>query len=94
MQELEHTVPRGYVVASSNIPRLLDDALWRRFDQTLFFSAPSKEQLRHFVNDLSRYFGLRKTPSLKALRIARVKTFADARQFIENERRRQLLSSP
>lgn len=32
LQELEHSTPRGLVVASSNVPRALDDALWRRFD--------------------------------------------------------------
>ncbi len=94
MQELEHSLPRGFVVASSNIPRLLDEALWRRFDQVLSFPVPSKEQLQRFSSDLARQFGLRKAPRVRSLGHGKAMTFAAARQLIETERRRQLLSSP
>lgn len=47
LQELEHSTPRGIIVASSTLPRALDDALWRRFDWVLDFpDAGKKEQAR------------------------------------------------
>jgi SpoVK/Ycf46/Vps4 family AAA+-type ATPase len=94
MQELEHTRPRGFVVASSNIPRLLDDALWRRFDLVLSFPLPSREQLRRFSARLAEGFELRVAHPKSSANLNKLKTFADVRQFIEMERRHHLLSSP
>jgi SpoVK/Ycf46/Vps4 family AAA+-type ATPase len=90
MQELEHTQPRGFVVASSNIPHRLDEALWRRFDLILPFPAPKPAELQRFASRLARSYGL------EDLRLAgrkRAKSFADVRQLVETERRHLLLSS-
>src|SRR4051812_16540298 len=42
MQELEHAHGEGFVIATSNIPRVLDDALWRRFDMRIAFPKPKE----------------------------------------------------
>ena len=38
---------RSLLVAATNHERLLDRALWRRFDEVLVFEKPTLEQLRH-----------------------------------------------
>ncbi len=44
--QLLDSYPRSnLVVAATNHEGLLDEALWRRFDEILFFGKPSKEQL-------------------------------------------------
>lgn len=48
MQELEHAVPKGIVVATSNVPELLDKALFRRFDDVIEFPRPSRAEIARF----------------------------------------------
>lgn len=48
MQELEHAVPKGIVVATSNVPEHLDDALFRRFDDVVEFPRPSRTEIARF----------------------------------------------
>ena len=48
MQELEHTAPRGLVIATSNLPQHLDDALFRRFDAVFAFPQPTRAELGRF----------------------------------------------
>ena len=54
MQELEHSSPAGVVVATSNLPRHLDHALWRRFDVAIEFPKPSRRELASFGRKLAR----------------------------------------
>lgn len=37
------------VIAATNHPAMLDEALWRRFDEVLFFELPNQKQIRHLV---------------------------------------------
>ena len=39
MQELEDSRPQGLIIGTSNLPKHLDDALWRRFDLALAFNS-------------------------------------------------------
>jgi len=48
MQELELSKIPGLVIATSNMPGSLDNALWRRFDLALSFAAPNKSEISHF----------------------------------------------
>jgi SpoVK/Ycf46/Vps4 family AAA+-type ATPase len=48
MQELEHAVPEGLVVATSNVPDHLDEALFRRFDDVVQFPRPSRADIARF----------------------------------------------
>jgi SpoVK/Ycf46/Vps4 family AAA+-type ATPase len=90
MQELEHSHPLGFVVATSNLPRELDLALWRRFDLILEFPKPTKHALKTFIlSKASDYqFTLSSAITAKALR---VKSYAEAEKLIEAEVRSRIL---
>lgn len=92
LQELEHSIPQGIVVASSNLPRALDHAFWRRFDLVLDFPVPSAKQILAFAR--KRLATLRDgapEPRLgSALRRAR--SYADAERVVVDLHRRQVLT--
>jgi SpoVK/Ycf46/Vps4 family AAA+-type ATPase len=49
--QLLDSYPRdAMVVAATNHEGLLDDALWRRFDEVLFFGKPTKDQLLQLMD--------------------------------------------
>jgi len=62
MQELEHAHGDGFIIATSNVPKALDDALWRRFDLRILFPKPTGKELARFVEHRSSDFGM---PPLK-----------------------------
>ncbi|MFF8535339.1 AAA family ATPase [Streptomyces sp. NPDC015532] len=45
LQEMEQYVAGNLVIATTNHGDLLDDALWRRFDEILAFKHPNQEQI-------------------------------------------------
>ncbi|HVV51744.1 MAG TPA: ATP-binding protein [Polyangia bacterium] len=91
LQELEHSTPKGLVVASSNLPRALDDALWRRFDLVLDFPVPSRAQVKAFAQRrLTALGGRPGRDLLAALHSAR--SYADADRIVVDMHRRQILS--
>jgi SpoVK/Ycf46/Vps4 family AAA+-type ATPase len=77
--QLLDSYPRdNVVVAATNHEGLLDEALWRRFDEILFFGKPSCEQLIRLVE--LRLRGVRKR-GVEPAAVAREMdgfTFADA----------------
>ena len=91
LQELEHSTPRGLVVASSNLPRALDDALWRRFDLVLDFPKPSSKQIRAFARKRLTAVGGRTGRDL-ASALRRARSYADAERVVMDVHRRQVLS--
>lgn len=90
LQELEHSRPIGLLIATSNLPRQLDDALWRRFDMVFEFPAPNKKELRSFLAERAKLRGIRLTSDL-ASRIRKLVTYADAERLIDVEERRIVL---
>ncbi len=90
MQELEFLQTSGIVIATSNLPKNLDRALWRRFDLVLQFPAPNKAELAAYAGRMSTKFGL-KPLQVTQRRIATAKTFADAEKLVEAEARRVAL---
>jgi SpoVK/Ycf46/Vps4 family AAA+-type ATPase len=90
LQELEHSNPRGLVVASSNLPRALDDALWRRFDLVLDYPTPSAKQLLAFARRRLTELGARPGRDLASVRRAR--SYADADKIVTDIHRRRILS--
>ena len=91
MQELEHSVPKGLIVATSNLARHLDDALWRRFDLVLRFKKPTTAQLRNFVIRKTADLGIK--PSAALIRSAAKGSYAAAEQVLLAAARRRLLQS-
>ncbi len=91
MQELEHAHGEGFVIATSNIPRVLDDALWRRFDLRIAFPKPKGSDLARFAERRSREFGFRATrATLSGCRNAA--SYAEAEQMVIAEARRRVLA--
>jgi hypothetical protein len=89
LQELDHTVPKGLVVAATNAPDSLDRAIWRRFDVAVEFPAPKETQLREFLKrsrpGVSR--SGRNMPSLPA----GIRSYADVECWATDQRRREVL---
>lgn len=91
LQELEHSRPAGLLIATSNLARQLDDALWRRFDLVVEFPAPPKAELRGFATALAGERGISRTARLTAA-MRNAKSYADVERLIEGEQRRLILS--
>lgn len=59
---------KSLLVAATNHERILDSAVWRRFDEVLIFEAPNLEQLRRLLTIKLR--GLRREFEIEDARIA------------------------
>lgn len=92
MQELEHANPLGLIVATSNLPKHIDDALWRRFDLTIEFPKPNRSELNRYAHRVCTEFEQKLTPSLMR-QIEAMKSFADARNLLVAEARRITLKA-
>ena len=91
MQELEHASPEGFIIATCNLPRSLDDALWRRFDLAVEFPKPSARQLEAFAKKTCKKLGFAPSKKLPLL-AAKSGNFARAEQLIADEARRRVLA--
>ena len=91
MQELEHSKIQGFIVATSNLPAALDDALWRRFDARVEFPKPKAQTLARFVKHSAGKFDL---PVSKALlnECLKAASFAEAGNIVVNRARGDFLS--
>jgi SpoVK/Ycf46/Vps4 family AAA+-type ATPase len=92
LQELEHSRPAGIVVATTNRARHLDDALWRRFDLSIPFAAPTRAALRTFAK---RVAAEKHIPISRKVvgSAANAGSFAAAEQCVLAEARRLALES-
>ena len=90
MQELEHARGEGFVIATSNIPKALDDALWRRFDLRLEFPNPNSRDLARFAKRRSQELGFGATPSTLSA-CQKSASYAEAEQVLIAEARRRVL---
>lgn len=41
--------PRGFLVAASNLEQVLDAAIWRRFDEVIWFEKPDSKMIARFL---------------------------------------------
>jgi AAA+ superfamily predicted ATPase len=92
MQELEHTNPQGMIICTSNLAKDLDDALWRRFDFSLEFKAPSQKVLTAFARRIASEMNVH-LPEEVLAKGAKAKNFADAEMIVISEAREQALQS-
>jgi SpoVK/Ycf46/Vps4 family AAA+-type ATPase len=90
MQELEHCNVQGLVIATSNLPAHLDQALWRRFDLLVEFPKPTQRELGPYSAKLAAASHTRLSPALKS-KIAVAKSYAEAEQLVVDEARRVAL---
>lgn len=91
MQELEHAHGEGFVIATSNIPKALDDALWRRFDLRVAFPKPRVADLVRFASRRCRDFGFRAAGSTLAA-CRKSSSYAEAEQMVIAEARRRVMA--
>lgn len=92
LQELEHSHSAGIVIGTTNLPKHLDDALWRRFDLSVSFGAPTKATLIKFARSVARKWGV--TLRAAALENAGAsKSFAAAEGAVIAEVRRLLVAT-
>lgn len=68
LQMLDAYEGKSLLVAATNHERILDSAVWRRFDEVLVFEAPNLEQLRRLLSIKLR--GLRREFEIEDARIA------------------------
>ncbi len=92
MQELEHAHGEGFVIATSNIPRVLDDALWRRFDLRISFPKPNGAGLSKFAKRRCRELGFRAGSNVIAAS-RKASSYAEAEQIVIAEARRRILAN-
>jgi SpoVK/Ycf46/Vps4 family AAA+-type ATPase len=92
MQELELSQISGFVIATSNLPGSLDDALWRRFDLSIRIVAPNKSELTRFARSKARLYSIPVTQKLLS-DIATLKSYADAEKAVEDAARKAALRS-
>lgn len=90
MQELEHSHPRGLIVATSNLPTHLDDALWRRFDLAVEFAKPTRSELCKFGKDVAAQYKLANTSVLNGS-VGKANSYAEAEAIVRAASRRELL---
>jgi len=90
MQELELSQVPGFVIATSNLPESLDVALWRRFDLSVKFAAPTKAEIGRFLHMKAKAFRI---PVTKALlgEANRLRSYADVESAVEGAARRAAL---
>jgi len=93
LMQLDQLPSYVIVVAATNHAELLDRAVWRRFQVRLSFPAPDRKNIELFLDRLVSNWP--ETPRLSVAKIAaklgRV-SYAEALDFCQNVRRRQILS--
>jgi SpoVK/Ycf46/Vps4 family AAA+-type ATPase len=90
MQELEHAHGDGFIIATSNLPKALDDALWRRFDLRVAFPKPTGKDLTRFASCRARDFGIHANREMIA-QCKKAASYAEAEQLVISEARRRVL---
>lgn len=56
--------PRGFLVAASNLETVLDAAVWRRFDEVMWFEKPRRKLIERFLMQKFRNFPCTFEPTL------------------------------
>ncbi len=46
---IDRIKPKGFLVAATNLDQSLDPAVWRRFDEVIWFEKPDREMIEHFL---------------------------------------------
>jgi len=90
MQELEHSEPKGLLIATSNIASALDQALLRRFDMTVEFKRPSREELSRFASHEAQKRNLSLRPATRR-QIRQSQSYANALRIVSDTHREILL---
>lgn len=92
LQQLDQLPSYVLVIAATNHGELLDRAVWRRFQMRLSFPSPDRKMIAAFMERIIAHWPER--PRLRPSRIAGKlgkTSYAEALDFCQNVRRRQIL---
>lgn len=93
LMQLDQIPSYVIVVGATNHGELLDRAVWRRFQMRLSFPAPNKKELAVFLDRiLSGWPSIPKMPTNRIASSLGAVSYAEALDFCQNVRRRQILS--
>ena len=91
MQELEHINTDGLIIATTNVPKELDTALWRRFDLAIEFKKPTAIQLKTFAKKVATERRTRMTNTVLN-RAIKADSYSACENIIVDEIRRSLIT--
>lgn len=92
LQFLEEDVSDSVVVAATNHPRLLDSALFRRFDVVLEFELPSEDAIRAVIMNRLAGFRTGRIAWVKVISAAHALSQSDIATAAENAAKRVVLT--
>ncbi|MCE5341127.1 MAG: ATP-binding protein [Planctomycetaceae bacterium] len=86
MQELEHCHAKGIIIATSNLPKHLDNALWRRFDVAIEFPKPNKNEIIRYSRKMAQKHNIVLSHKIRK-KLSNINSYADAENVIKSEAR-------
>lgn len=93
LMQLDQLPSYVVIIAATNHAELLDRAVWRRFQFRLDFPAPSSKELKIFVDKIvARWPQKPKKETADIIRLLGKISYAEALEFCQGVRRRQVLS--
>lgn len=93
LQFIERDVSDNLIIAATNTPRLLDRALFRRFDDVLHYDLPGTEERAHLIANLLGTFCNKRFPISKAAEIASGLSHADIDRACKDAMKSAVLSN-
>ncbi len=91
LQFLERDESMSLIVAATNHPRLLDAALFRRFDDTIEYTMPNKEQATQLMRTKLAALGTAKVSWRRSAEAARNLSYAEVTRACENAAKEAIL---
>jgi SpoVK/Ycf46/Vps4 family AAA+-type ATPase len=64
---IENNVSNSIIIAATNLGQNLDTALFRRFDDIIYFETPEKPQIKNILNNRLKRYNLTKEYSITQL---------------------------
>jgi SpoVK/Ycf46/Vps4 family AAA+-type ATPase len=92
LMQLDQLPSYVLTIAATNHAELLDRAVWRRFQSRISFPAPRNEEIAEFIKTI--VLSWPESPTTSATKLADrlgALSYAEARDFCQNVRRRQIL---
>jgi AAA+ superfamily predicted ATPase len=74
---IDRITPRGFLVAATNLDQALDPAIWRRFDEVIWFDMPDRRLIERFLrmkfrNVVTSFDPVAHAPELKGYSYAEI----------------------
>jgi SpoVK/Ycf46/Vps4 family AAA+-type ATPase len=94
---IDHIQPKGFLIAATNLDRSLDPAVWRRFDEVVWFDKPNRSMIGRFLrlkfkNVSVAFDPFRHVPALEGYSYAEIERICiQAIKSMIVERRKQVL---